>query len=361
MHIKQILNKPEFDRKDIIRLLQVEKEDKTLLFEKAAAVKREYVEDKVYFRGLIEFSNICRKNCFYCGIRQENQQITRYNLEDHEILDAARVAYENNFGSVVLQSGETVSPEFTNRVSNLLRMIRRMSSGKLRVTLSLGEQDRQTYIKWFESGAHRYLLRIESSNPGLYKKIHPGDTRHRFESRLEALQQLKDIGYQTGTGVMIGLPFQTFDDLAGDLIFMKGFDIDMVGMGPYIEHVNTPLYRFSSLLRSREERFQLTLKMIALLRIMMKDINIASATALQAIDKAGREKALKVGANVMMPNITPGNHRNDYRLYDGKPCTDDAADDCMSCLEARIALTDNKIGYSEWGDSKHFTNRPKSR
>ena len=117
MHIKQILNKPEFDRKDIIRLLQVEKEDKTLLFEKAAAVKREYVEDKVYFRGLIEFSNICRKNCFYCGIRQENQQITRYNLEDHEILDAARVAYENNFGSVVLQSGETVSPEFTNRVS----------------------------------------------------------------------------------------------------------------------------------------------------------------------------------------------------------------------------------------------------
>ncbi len=315
------------------------------------------MENKVYFRGLIEFSNICAKNCFYCGIRKDNELTKRYNLSDKEILDAARFAFENKYGSLVLQSGELESPAFTRRIDDLLKKIRDLSDGKLRVTLSVGEQSEETYRQWFNSGAHRYLLRIESSNPELYKKIHPDDESHRFEKRLEALRTLQRTGYQTGTGVMIGLPFQTLEDMAGDLLFMKEFNIDMVGMGPYIEHTNTPLYKFREMLLPKEERFQLTLKMIAILRIMMKDINIAAATALQSIDKIGREKAIKIGANVIMPNITPGHYRDDYKLYENKPCTDENADDCTSCLEARIALSQNEIAFGEWGDSIHYKKR----
>jgi len=156
---------------------------------------------------------------------------------------------------------------------------------------------------------------------------------------------------------MIGLPFQTIDDLAGDLIFMRDFNIDMCGMGPYIEHADTPLIEFAADLLPLAERFDLTLKMIAILRIMMKDINIVAATALQAIDPIGREKAVKIGANIIMPNITPGRYRSSYKLYDNKPCTDDSAEDCQSCLEARVSLVDTEIVYGEWGDSQHYERR----
>lgn len=156
---------------------------------------------------------------------------------------------------------------------------------------------------------------------------------------------------------MIGLPFQTLDDLAGDLLFMKKFDIDMCGMGPYIEHADTPLIKHSGGLMPLKDRFDLTLKMIAVIRIMMKDINIVAATALQAIDPIGREKAVRIGANILMPNITPGKYRDSYRLYDNKPCTDDSAEDCQSCLEARISLADAEVIYGEWGDSKHYSRR----
>jgi biotin synthase len=156
---------------------------------------------------------------------------------------------------------------------------------------------------------------------------------------------------------MIGLPFQTIEDLAGDLLFMKEFDIDMCGMGPYIEHADTPLIKYSGELMPLRERFDLTLKMIAIIRIMMKDINIVAATALQAIDPIGREKAVKIGANIVMPNITPGKYRDSYKLYDNKPCTDDSAEDCQSCLEARISLADAEVIYGEWGDSSHYNTR----
>jgi len=200
-------------------------------------------------------------------------------------------------------------------------------------------------------------LRIESSNEDLYYKIHPKDEMHNYQNRLECLKRLQRSGYQTGTGVMIGLPFQTYDDLANDILLMKELDIDMCGMGPYIEHTDTPLYEFKDTLMPLEERFNLTLKMIAILRIVMKDINIAAATALQAIDKIGREKAIKVGANIIMPNITPGKYRDDYALYQNKPCTDEEADDCANCLEARVNITGDSIGYGEWGDSNHFKRR----
>lgn len=357
--IEYLFEKENLNCDEIISLLKAEGDDKTKLFEKSSQIKMQYVQNKVYFRGLIEFSNICSKDCLYCGIRKSNSAVERYNLSDYEIIDAARFAFENKYGSIVLQSGEINSQKFTDRITYLLNEIQKISGNKLRVTLSCGEQDYATYKKWFDNGASRYLLRIETSNKKLYQKLHPNDKNHSFEKRMECLNNIKSIGYQTGTGVMIGLPFQTYEDLAKDLLWMKEFGVDMVGMGPYLEHKDTPLYVFRNELLPEEARFELSLKMIAVLRIMMKNINIVGATALQAIDKLGREKAIMVGANVLMPNITPGEFRNLYRLYENKPCTDEAPDDCKSCLEMRVALTDNTIAYDEWGDSLYYINSQK--
>lgn len=352
--IDNILSKESLSRDNIIQLLNTSPDDRAKLFARSAEVKTQYVGDVVYFRGLIEFSNICGKNCLYCGIRKGNRNLQRYNLSDKEIIEASKFAYESNYASVVLQGGELEGEVFTNRIERLVKSIKEVSDGKLGITLSVGEQSLDVYKRWFDAGAHRYLLRIESSDKELYYKIHPNDKTHNFERRLQALYDLRTAGYQLGTGVMIGLPFQTTSHLAGDLLFMKELDIDMCGMGPYIEHVDTPLWEFRDKLLPLEERFNLALKMIAILRIMMKNINIASATALQAIDPIGREKALKIGANIIMPNITPGAYRNDYKLYENKPCVDEEASDCKNCLEARIHMSGNRIGYNEWGDSLHF-------
>jgi biotin synthase len=355
--IKEILEKDFFTREDIISLLQSEGEDKTFLYKRSAEIKEKYIGNKVWFRGLIEFSNICSKDCLYCGIRKGNVNLTRYNLSDEEILLAAKFAHDNHYGSIALQSGELESTFVTGRIENLLHKIKELSDGKLGVTLSVGEQEHNVYKRWYDAGAHRYLLRVESTNRSLYNKIHPNDSKHDLNHRLNCLKSLQDIGYQTGTGVMIGLPFQTMDDLAGDLLYMKEFNIDMCGMGPYIEHADTPLIEHSEKLLPLKDRFDLTLKMIAIIRIMMRDINIVAATALQAIDPIGREKAIKIGANILMPNITPGKYRDNYKLYDNKPCTDDSAEDCQSCLEARVSLADAEIIYDEWGDSKHYRER----
>lgn len=355
--IDEILEKTNYTKEDIVRLLQTNKEDRNKIFTHAANIKEKYVGKKVYYRGLIEMSNICSKNCYYCGIRSGNKKVKRYDINDSDILDAVKFSYENKYASIVLQAGEITSPTFTKRISTLLKQIKDISNNEIGITISLGEQPDEVYQEWFESGAHRYLLRIESSNPDLYYKIHPKNKKHNFETRIHCLKSLQKIGYQTGTGVMIGLPFQTYEDLANDLLFMRDFDIDMCGMGPYIEHKDTPLYAYKDLLMPIEDRFTLTLKMIALLRILMKDINIVAATALQAIDPVGREKAIQIGANIIMPNVTPGMYRNNYKLYENKPCTDEAAEDCTNCLEMRMGLTGDDIGYGEWGDSKHFEKR----
>ncbi|MBT3385499.1 MAG: [FeFe] hydrogenase H-cluster radical SAM maturase HydE [Prolixibacteraceae bacterium] len=357
--IKEILEQNLFTKEEIIQLLQSKGEQRTLLLKKSQQVKNNVVGNKVYFRGLIEFSNICSKDCLYCGIRKSNTNVFRYNANDAEILDACNFAWKNRFASVVLQSGEISSPAFVKRVDNLLKKIKQLSNSELGITLSCGEQTRETYRRWFESGAHRFLLRIESSNPDLYYKVHPKNKKHSFEKRMEALQFLKETGYQVGTGVMVGLPFQEFEDLANDLLFFKEIDIDMCGTGPYIEHEDTPLYEYRNLLKTKQERFDLTLNMIAVLRLLMPDINIAAATALQAIDPAGREKALVVGANIIMPNLTPCDYRKEYQLYEDKPCLDEDAELCRNCLEARIELAGSEIGYDLWGDSKHFFNRKK--
>jgi biotin synthase len=354
MEFREILNKSQLNSQDLITLLSAKGDERRLLYSHADKIRQEHVGGKVYFRGLIEFSNICSKNCYYCGIRKGNRAVKRYNLDDEEILEAARFSYENNYGSVVLQGGEIASPPFTARIERLCREIKKLSNNSLGITLSLGEQSRETYARWMEAGAHRYLLRIESSNRELYRKIHPPDEHHDFETRYGCLRNLQELGYQAGTGVMIGLPFQTLEHLADDLLFMQSFDVDMVGMGPYIEHPDTPLYAHRASLAPIQERFDLTLNMIAVLRILMKDINIAAATALQAIDPLGREKAVRTGANVIMPNVTPGLFRNDYALYENKPCADEDPDQCSGCLDARMQLADAEIGYGEWGDSVHF-------
>ncbi len=352
--LQEILESGVFEKEQLEFMLELDEANQKQLFQKAGDVKEKAVGNKVYFRGLIEFSNVCAKDCYYCGIRRSNKKNDRYNLTDEEILDAAAYAHNQNYASIVLQSGELANRDFTQRIDRLLQKIHQKTNGDLRVTLSLGEQSPEIYRQWYESGAHRYLLRIETTNEKLYRTIHPEDTIHSFSKRLQALETLKQTGYQTGTGVMIGLPFQTIEDLANDLLFMKQFEIDMVGMGPYVEHSDTPLYQLKKHLWPLEERFRMSLKMIAGLRLLMPKINIAAATALQTIDKIGREKAIRAGANVIMPNITPGQYRDSYKLYDNKPCTDENADDCTNCLNIRIGMTGNQIGLGEWGDSAFF-------
>jgi biotin synthase len=334
--------------------LKTDKECRNILYKKAAEIKEKYVGKKTYYRGLIEFSNKCAKNCYYCGIRAENKSVERYELDTETILSAVKFAWEKKYASIVIQGGEREDKTFVKKITELLQKSKEITNGEIGITLSLGEQTEDVYKLWRENGADRYLLRIETSNRELYYKLHPENKFHDYDRRKLCLQVLKKLGYQVGTGVMIGLPFQTYEILAEDLMFFKEIDADMIGMGPYIEHEKTPLFEHRNLLMDSEERFNLTLKMTAILRILMKDINIAAATALQAIDPAGREKAIMVGANIIMPNITPSENRKNYLLYENKPCIDEGADDCTTCLEARINISGDEIGYGERGDSPHY-------
>lgn len=346
---------PKLDKNEIVKLLSLDNSSvEEKLFSKSRALKLETVGNLVYFRGLIEFSNICSKDCYYCGIRSSNKKVDRYFLSDEEILAASVFAWENDYASIVLQSGENSSLDFTKSVTRIIKRIMTETNNELRITLSCGEQTKDVYKEWFEAGAKRYLLRIETTNEKLYKKIHPNNKVHSFQNRKACLQYLKDLKYQVGSGMMIGLPFQTIEDIADDLLFLKNFEVDMVGMGPYIEHEDTPLYKFKDELRAKEERFFLALKTVAVLRLLMPDINIASATALQAIYDNGREQAIDVGANVIMPSLTPLNVKASYLLYEGKPCLDEDASKCRRCLEARVSLYNHKIAYGDWGDSKHY-------
>lgn len=354
MSIQSILTQNTHSKDEIIRLLNAEDDDEKLLFDFSNKIKLQNVGNTVYLRGLIELSNICEKDCYYCGIRKSNSAVHRYSISEEEVLEAVRFAYENGYGSVAIQSGEIQSPAFTEKINSILLQTREMTNDELGITLSCGEQSEKTYRKWFESGAKRYLLRVETSNPELYRKLHPNTRKHSVEKRLDALEILKSIGYQTGTGVMIGLPFQTIEDLANDLLFMKNFDIVMCGMGPYIEHHETPLYHFKDELSPLKKRLNLALKMVAVLRILMPDINIASTTALQSIEKNARFRAIQIGANVLMPNITPRKYRDDYFLYENKPVSGQSREDDLKNLEKSLQVIGHRIGYSVQGNSKHF-------
>jgi biotin synthase len=357
MEIPDILNKSQFLVSDLVQLLAAEGDELKLLYDKATEVKLANIGNKVYYRGLIEYSNICAKNCFYCGLRCGNTTISRYMMKDKEVVEAAGIAFEKNFGSLVIQSGERSDRKFVHKIADLLKQIRAISEGKLRVTLSMGEQTEETYQLWRDSGAQRYLLRIETSNPELYRKLHPNDSLHCYENRLEAISSLRKTGYQVGTGVMIGVPFQTVEDLANDLLFIKNHDIDMVGMGPYVENENTPLYEFRHLLLPKDKRLELSIKMVAILRLMMPKINMAATTAMQTLHPKGREMALKVGANVIMPNLTPLKYRDGYLLYDNKPNIHEETESSLQRLKKSIEDAGCELALGDWGDSQHFSER----
>ena len=356
------------DREGLIKALECKDPafNKALL-EEAYKVKVASIGPVVYLRGLIEISNICSKNCLYCGIRRDIH-CPRYELTEEQVLQAAAMDAQRRFGSVVIQGGERKDKAFIAKITRLVKAIKAIDTGNdppLGITLSLGEQPREVYDEWFDAGAHRYLLRIETSNPDLYRKIHPNDDNHSYDRRLKALEDLKAAGYQTETGAMIGMPFQTAADMADDLLFYKSFGAPMIGMGPYNPHPDTPLTHSGAQFPPDDERFMLGLKMIALLRLLMPDINIAAATALEVLNPRGRELGIMAGANVFMPNITPSEEMVKYNLYDRKTilkdCPSVGKDDnhiCKNCVFPFCSMGENMregkivVGYGQWGDSK---------
>ena len=327
------------------------------LFDCAYEIKTRHVGKVAYFRGIIECSNLCTKDCFYCGIRKSNSKVERFEMDEEEMLREALWAFNADYGSCVIQAGERSDPAWVDKIERVVRQIRADTEGKLGITLSLGEQTEETYRRWRDAGAHRYLLRVETSNPELYKKLHPAD--HHFEERVACLRRLKQTGWQVGTGVMMGLPGQTMEDLADDILFFQKMDIDMIGMGPYIPHTDTPLGKSvpSYSEAEKKEALLLGLKMIAVTRIALKDINIAAATALQALEYTGREQGLQCGANVIMPNVTETDYRPKYQLYDNKPCLDENSSMCRGCLSGRIQGIGETVGFGEWGDAPHYFRR----
>ncbi len=331
-----------------------EKSDLEELFRAAYEIKMAYVGNKVRLRGLIEISNICSKNCYYCGIRKDNHDVPRYFMSDDEIVAAAKWAMDAGFGSLVLQGGERSDKPFVDRIEQLLRRIMREMPREPGITLSLGEQTEETYRRWHEAGARRYLLRIEASNPDLYAKLHPAD--HSHANRLECLMRIRKAGYQLGTGVMMGLPFQTPEDTANDILFFQKMDVDMIGMGPYVVHDQTPLAQYVKNFDPLRQ-VELGLKTIAVTRLLLKDVNIASTTALQALHPDGREQGLLAGANVIMPNVSDPQFRSAYQLYRGKPGLNDTPGGSLDALEKEIARAGETIAYHEWGDSPHFKKR----
>ncbi|MCP4180433.1 MAG: [FeFe] hydrogenase H-cluster radical SAM maturase HydE [bacterium] len=319
------------------------------LYDNAQKTKWKYVGNNVYLRGLIELSNICIKDCYYCGIRNSNTQ-TRFTLSIDDVLKSVKFAYENNYYSIVIQAGERCDEEFIDHIELLLKKIHVLSNRELMITLSLGEQTEDTYKRWFLAGAHRYLLRIETSNEKLFSKIHPYG--YSFSKRCDCLKILNKIGYQTGTGVMIGLPDQTTEDLVNDIIFFKNYDIDMIGMGPYIPHKSTPLGKNVELKKEFiNYQVNLTLKMIATTRLYLKNVNIASTTALQTLNSDGLVKGIMAGANVIMPNVTSEQYKIKYNLYEGKSSCNDTL---LKILEEKLNKIGENIGYSNWGSSMHF-------
>ncbi|MBQ7503244.1 [bacterium] len=356
--IEQAQQKPHsLAKDDLLYLLQLEdKGELDRLFKGAYALKSRYSGNSVYLRGLIEMGNVCAKDCFYCGIRKSNTKPKRYQLSLEEILNTARETFEKQYGSLVLQSGEIESEKHTLFIAQAIEAISSLTQGKLGLTLSLGEQEENVYKLWREAGAHRYLLRIETSNPNLYAQLHPAS--HSFSRRLECLRTLRRLNYQTGSGVMIGLPGQTRQDLADDILFFQNEDLDMIGMGPYIPHRDTPLGQNIEFTESfKQTQLLMGLKMIACTRLQLHDVNIAATTALQALHPQGREKGIKAGANVIMPNVTETRFRADYQLYENKPCLDENAQQCRNCLTMRLAAIGEKISYGVPGDPLHYKNR----
>lgn len=330
---------------------------------RAEAMVRAECGDMVSMRGLIEFSNVCVNDCYYCGIGKNCTVDSRYTLTHEQIVDAAKMCADLGYGSLVLQSGERHDESFIDFVVEAIRSIKSATRSNvlpegLGITACVGEQSFDAYKRLFDAGAHRFLLRVETTNNQLFEAIH--HPSQKLKNRIACLQMLKDIGFQVGTGVMIGLPGQTLEMLADDILFFKLLDVDMIGMGPYIVHHATSMARFAKEIDNKKEYiYNLSLRMIAVTRLFLRDVNIAATTALQAMHPKGREDGLRFGANVIMPQVTPTDVRLSYQLYDGKPCLDETASQCSACIGGRIASVGRSIAYNSYGDSPHARRKKK--
>ena len=308
---------------ELLQLLNDSQAD-NLLFAAADRVRKKYVGDEVHLRALIEFTNICKNQCLYCGLQCQNKKIARYRLSADEMMALAQKAVQYGYKTVVLQGGE--DPYFTADI--LVPVLQKIKALGLAITLSIGERSTEEYRAFKQAGADRFLLRIETTDKALYEKYNPGMS---FENRLRCLHDLKDLGYEVGTGILVGLPGQTTRSLAKDILFFKELNADMIGLGPFIPNPDTPL--------KDAPAPQLTpaLKVMALTRLLLPDINIPATTAMETIEPDGRIRALQSGANVVMPNITEGEARLNYALYPGKACAGEDPSKCRGCLTAKLA------------------------
>lgn len=335
---------------ELVRILSpADEAERAALHAAAYGVKLRVSGPRVFLRGLVEIGNVCAKNCFYCGLRRDNAAVHRYVIPEADVVRMARWAFERRYGSVVLQSGEIEGAAHAESIARIVRAIRAFGGEDFAIVLSLGEQTEEVYRLWREAGAVRYLLRIETSSPSLYATLHPAD--HSWTRRRDCLRALGRLGYQVGSGVMIGLPGQTADDLAADIEFFRDENIHMIGMGPFLPHSQTPL---GVVCVDPARQLALGLDMVAATRLFLHDRNLAATTVLQSLAPDGRERALKAGANVVMPNVTDTAYRRDYRLYENKPCLEETSDQCRGCLERRIASIGEKIAWGEPGTSPHY-------
>ena len=312
----------EFSKKEIIDILNDESQNEWL-FALADKIRKENVGDEVHLRGLIEFSNICKCQCKYCGLRSQNKNLDRYRILPDEIILYAKKAVDMGYKTIVLQSGED---EFYTKdtMCNIINKIKEMD---VALTLSIGEKSYEEYKAFKDAGADRYLIRIETTDKNLYKKMHPNMD---FDNRLRCLKDLKKLGYEVGTGCLVGLPEQTVESLADDILFFKEINADMVGIGPFISHPDTPLND------AKNGNFTLALKVMALTRILLKNINIPATTAMETLNPNGRIIALQSGANVVMPNVTSTEYRAKYEIYPNKICINENPSQCRGCIEGKI-------------------------
>jgi biotin synthase len=330
------------------------------LWQRADQTRQKYVGGEVHLRGLIEISNYCIRLCGYCGLRAANIAVKRYRMSDDEILACAHKAVTFGYGTVVLQSGE--DPGLTcQRIARLVEQIKARTS--LAVTLSLGERTDEELSTWRAAGADRYLLRFETSNVNLFQRIHPSNPSHASNlphPRLRILRTLRDLGYEVGSGVMIGIPGQTYDDLASDIETFATFDLDMIGVGPYLCHPGTPLADRMAWPSAPEgqqvpSNEEMTYKVVALARLICPRANIPATTALATLNKQnGRELGLVRGANVVMPNLTPVEYRALYEIYPDKACIAETGEACHYCLNSRIESIGREPGRGR-GDSPNYT------
>ena len=322
----------EFSRNDIIEILK-DDSNNDWLFSLADKTREEYVGDEVHLRGLIEFSNICKRQCKYCGLRCEDKFIDRYRISKENIISYAEHAVNMGYKTIVLQSGEDEYYN-TDLMCEIIAGIKKLG---VALTLSIGEKTYEEYKAFKEAGADRYLIRIETTDKTLYNQMHPNMD---FDNRVRCLEDLGRLGYEVGTGCLVGLPNQTIESLADDILFFKEINADMVGIGPFIPHPHTPLKD------SATGSFTLALKVMALTRILLKDINIPATTAMETLNSNGRIIALQSGANVVMPNVTTTEYRAKYEIYPNKICINENPDKCKGCISAKIQSIGRTVSTS---------------